>query len=99
MRRRRPKSQSQSRNPRSRTSQLLSAAFVGQDGPEAAWVAADRAIRAAEQSGQPLQAFAGIFRLAQAFVRLKHLDQAEHAASTAVNALRRYTEGENPNAE
>ena len=36
-------------------------------------------IRAAEQSGQPLQVCAGIYRLTQAFVRLKRLDQAETA--------------------
>ncbi len=70
--------------------QALAAAFVRQDEADAAWVAADRAIRAAEQSAQPLMVFAGIFRLAQAFVRLKHLDQAEHAAESAVNALNRY---------
>ncbi len=74
-----------------RAYQALSAAFVRQDEADAAWVAADRAISAAEQSGQPLQVFAGVFRLAQAFVRLKHLDQAEHAATTAVNALREHT--------
>ncbi|MFE0460504.1 helix-turn-helix domain-containing protein [Kitasatospora sp. NPDC058965] len=71
--------------------QALAAAFVRQDEADAAWVAADRSIRAAEQSTQPLIVFAGIFRLAQAFVRLKHLDQAEHAAESAVNALSRYT--------
>jgi len=73
-----------------RTYQALAAAFVRQDEPDAAWVAADRSIRAAEQSGQPLQVCAGIYRLAQAFVRLKRLDQAEHAATTAANALTRY---------
>lgn len=70
------------------TYQALAAAFVRQDQPDAAWVAADRAISAAERSGDGLQVFAGVFRLAQAFVRLKHLDQAEHAATTAVNALK-----------
>ncbi|QMU79825.1 helix-turn-helix domain-containing protein [Streptacidiphilus sp. PB12-B1b] len=75
-----------------RTYQALAAAFVRQDEPDAAWVAADRSISAAERSGQPLQVFAGIYRLSQAFVRLKRLDQAEHAATTAVNALHQYTE-------
>ncbi|MFG3050939.1 helix-turn-helix domain-containing protein [Kitasatospora sp. NPDC048239] len=70
--------------------QALAAAFVRQDEADAAWVAADRSIRAAEQSAQPLIVFAGIFRLAQAFVRLKHLDQAQHAAESAVNVLSRY---------
>ncbi|MER7350430.1 helix-turn-helix transcriptional regulator [Streptomyces aurantiacus] len=71
-----------------RTYQALSAAFARQNEADAAWVAAERAIGAAEASGQPLEVFAGIFRLAHAFVRLKHLDQAEHAASTALQTLR-----------
>ncbi len=71
----------------SQTYQALAAAFVRQDQPDAAWVAADRAINSAERSGEPHQVFAGIFRLVQAFVRLKHLDQAEHAATSAVDAL------------
>ncbi|MGC0416325.1 helix-turn-helix domain-containing protein [Embleya sp. AB8] len=70
-----------------RTYQALAAAFARQDEADAAWVAADRAIRAAEQSNDVLGTFAGIYRLAQAFVRLKRLDQAEHAATTAVRAL------------
>ncbi|GAA1412097.1 helix-turn-helix transcriptional regulator [Kitasatospora putterlickiae] len=68
--------------------QAVAAAFVRQDEADAAWVAADRAIRAAEQSGEPLQVFAGIYRLAHAFVRLRRLDQAEHAAGKGVTALR-----------
>ncbi|MFD8597493.1 helix-turn-helix domain-containing protein [Kitasatospora sp. NPDC059646] len=71
-----------------RTYQALSAAFVRQNEADAAWVAADRSIRAAEQSGRPLDVLAGIFRLSQAFVRLHRLDQAEHAAQTAVSAIR-----------
>ncbi|QKV69901.1 helix-turn-helix transcriptional regulator [Streptomyces harbinensis] len=76
----------------SKTYQALSAAFVRQDEPDAAWIAADRAIHAAEQSDEPLQAFASIFRLAQAFVRLRRLDQAEHSAATTANALKRHVE-------
>ncbi|GAB2706847.1 helix-turn-helix domain-containing protein [Kitasatospora kifunensis] len=71
----------------SRSYQALSAAFVRQDEADAAWVAADRAIWTAEQSGEPLQVLASVFRLAQAFVRLRRLDQAEHTATTAVAAL------------
>ncbi|PZT71551.1 helix-turn-helix domain-containing protein [Streptomyces sp. AC1-42T] len=67
--------------------QALAAAFVRQDQADAAWVAADRAIWAAERSGQPLHVCAGVFRMVQAFVRLKHLDQAEHAATSAITAL------------
>lgn len=79
-----------------RTYQALAAAFVRQNEADAAWVAADRAIREAELSGEPLGVFAGIYRLAHAFVRLKHLDQAEHATTMAVNALRRYVEDHEP---
>ncbi|MFF8910619.1 helix-turn-helix domain-containing protein [Streptomyces olivaceoviridis] len=70
-----------------RTYQALAAAFVRQDEADAAWVAADRAIWAAEKSGDPLHVGAGVFRMVQAFVRLKRLNQAEHAASTAITAL------------
>jgi transcriptional regulator with XRE-family HTH domain len=79
-----------------RTYQALAAAFVRQNEADAAWVAADRAIREAELSGEPLGVFAGIYRLAHAFVRLKHLDQAEHATMMAVNALRTYVSDHEP---
>ncbi|KPI12042.1 hypothetical protein OK074_2663 [Actinobacteria bacterium OK074] len=75
-----------------RAYQALAAAFVRQNEADAAWVAADRSISAAEQSGRALDVFAGIFRLAHAFVRLKRYDQAEHAAQSAVNALSRHVE-------
>lgn len=70
-----------------RTYQALAAAFVRQDEADAAWVAADRAVWAAEESGDPLHVCAGVFRMVQAFVRLKRLGQAEHAARTAIQAL------------
>ncbi|MFE5582403.1 helix-turn-helix domain-containing protein [Kitasatospora sp. NPDC056531] len=76
--------------------QAVSAAFVRQDEADAAWVAADRAIRAAEQSGRPLHVFAGIYRMAHAFVRLQRLDQAEHSAGSAATALHAYTSTDNP---
>ncbi|MBO1336703.1 helix-turn-helix domain-containing protein [Streptomyces sp. VRA16 Mangrove soil] len=79
-----------------RTYQALAAAFVRQNEADAAWVAADRAIREAELSGEPLGVFAGIYRLSHAFVRLKHLDQAEHSTTLAVNALQRYVEEHEP---
>lgn len=79
--------------------QALAAAFVRQDEADAAWVAADRAIRAAEQSEQPLAVCAGIFRLAHAFVRAKRLDQAEHAATTAAAALRAHIAEREPSPE
>ncbi|MFF9787166.1 helix-turn-helix domain-containing protein [Streptomyces nigrescens] len=70
-----------------RTYQALAAAFVRQGLPSPAWVAADRAISAAERSGDPLSVCAGIFRMVQAFVRNKELGQAAHAARTATLAL------------
>ncbi|MFD5065270.1 helix-turn-helix domain-containing protein [Streptomyces sp. NPDC058394] len=71
----------------SRAYQALSAAFVRQDEADAAWVAADRAVFAAERSGNPLHVCASVFRMVQAFVRLRSLGQAEHAAQTAISAL------------
>ena len=71
----------------SRAYQALSAAFVRQGEADAAWVAADRAIFAAERSGNPLQVCASVFRMVQAFVRLRSLGQAERAARTAIEAL------------
>lgn len=71
----------------SRTYQALAAAFVRQDEADAAWVAADRAIGAAELSGNALHVCAGVYRMVQAFVRLRRLEQAEYAAQAAVTAL------------
>ncbi|MFD8477480.1 helix-turn-helix domain-containing protein [Streptomyces globisporus] len=71
----------------SRAYQALSAAFVRQDEADAAWVAADRAVFAAERSNNPLHVCASVFRMVQAFVRLRSLGQAEHAAQTAIRAL------------
>ncbi|MBL1086791.1 helix-turn-helix domain-containing protein [Streptomyces actinomycinicus] len=82
-----------------RTYQALAAAFVRQDEADAAWIAADRAIRAAEASGQPLEVCAAIYRLVHAFVRLKHLDQAEYAARTAVQTLRDHIADRSPTPE
>ncbi|WP_455356108.1 helix-turn-helix domain-containing protein [Streptomyces sp. SYSU K217416] len=77
---------------RARAYQALAAAFVRQNEGDAAWVAADRAIGAAELSDDPLLVVAGTYRLAHAFVRLRRLDQAEHTAESAVSALRPYAE-------
>ncbi|MCC3769723.1 helix-turn-helix domain-containing protein [Streptomyces sp. UNOC14_S4] len=73
-----------------RAYQALSAAFVRQGEPDAAWVAADRSIAAAERSGQVMGVFAGTYRLAHAFVRLRRYDQAEHTARSASEALGEY---------
>jgi transcriptional regulator with XRE-family HTH domain len=81
---------------RARAYQAASAAFARQDEPDAAWVAADRAITAAEQSGSPLDVIAGHFRLAHGFIRLGHFDQAEHVTASALTALRPTAEGNDP---
>ncbi|MFD3453827.1 helix-turn-helix domain-containing protein [Streptomyces sp. NPDC058691] len=70
-----------------RTYQVAAASFVRQDEPDAAWVAADRALQAAERAGQPLEVVAGLFRLAHAFIRQQRTDQAEQAAMSAINVL------------
>lgn len=82
-----------------RVYQALSAAFVRQNEADAAWVAADRAIREAELSGSALGVFAGIYRLCHAFVRLKRLDQAEHTAAQAVGVLLQHVETNEPTPE
>jgi len=66
----------------------VAVAFARQDEPDAAWVAADRAITAAELAGDPLDVIAGHFRLAHAFIRLRRFDQAEHVVTSALDVLR-----------
>lgn len=72
---------------RARVYQVAAASFVRQDEPDAAWVAADRALQAAELAGKPLEVVASLFRMAHAFIRQQHIGQAEHAASGAVTVL------------
>lgn len=72
---------------RARAYQAASAAFARQDETDAAWVAADRAITAAQQSGNPLDVVAGHFRMAHAFIRFGRYEQAERVTTTALNAL------------
>lgn len=73
---------------RARAYQAAAAAFTRQDEADAAWVAADRAISAAELVGDPLAVIAGHFRLAHAFLRLRRLDQAERVTRSALDVLR-----------
>jgi hypothetical protein len=72
---------------RARAYQAVSAAFARQDEPDACWVAADRAISAAELGGDPLDVIAGHFRLAHAFLRLRRFDQAEQVTTNAIAVL------------
>ncbi|WP_129312299.1 helix-turn-helix transcriptional regulator [Streptomyces sp. L2] len=70
-----------------RAYQALAATLVRQDEADAAWVAADRAVWAAEKSSDPLHVCVGVLRMVEAFVRVERLGQAEHAAQTAIDAL------------
>lgn len=70
-----------------RAYQAASAAFARTGEAAAAWVAADRAIRWAEDAGNPLAAVAGSFRMGHAFLTLRRLDQAERIATDAIAAL------------
>jgi transcriptional regulator with XRE-family HTH domain len=68
--------------------QACSAALDKIGDPEAAWIAADRAMAAAEQAGNPMMVAAGAFRLVFVFLTARHYDQAEETARTAADALR-----------
>jgi transcriptional regulator with XRE-family HTH domain len=67
--------------------QACSAALAKLGEPEAAWIAADRAMAAAERAGNPILVAAGAFRLVLVFLAARHYDQAEETARTAVDAL------------
>ncbi|WP_327143235.1 helix-turn-helix domain-containing protein [Nocardia sp. NBC_01327] len=71
----------------SRAYQVAATAFTRQEEVDAAWVAADRALTAAEESGDALSVVAGTYRMAQAFLRLQRLEQAQQAARVSVTAL------------
>ncbi|WP_344159742.1 helix-turn-helix transcriptional regulator [Nocardiopsis rhodophaea] len=76
-----------------RAYQAAAATLARQDEPDAAWVAADRAIQAAERAGEPLEVVAGVFRLAHTFLRIQTPMQAEKAAQGAIDVLQRQAEG------
>ncbi|MBX2810199.1 MAG: helix-turn-helix domain-containing protein [Myxococcales bacterium] len=64
--------------------------FARLNEPDAAWVAADRGISAAEHSHQPLEVAAGHFRLSHVFIQLRQFSQAEHVCDNALSALERH---------
>jgi transcriptional regulator with XRE-family HTH domain len=70
------------------TYQACSAALAKLGEPEAAWIAADRAMAAAERAGNPMLVAAGAFRLVFVFMAARHYDQAEETARTASDALK-----------
>ncbi|MCH5673945.1 helix-turn-helix domain-containing protein [Streptomyces gilvus] len=72
---------------RAKAYQVAAASFTRQDQADAAWVAADRALQAAELAGQPLEVVASLFRMAHAFMRQQHMEQAEQAAKSAVTVM------------
>ena len=69
------------------TYQACSAALAKLGEPEAAWIAADRAMAAAERAGNPMLVAAGAFRLVFVFINARHYDQAKETARTAAEAL------------
>ena len=71
-----------------RSYQAASAGFAYHNETDAAWVAADRALAAAEASGDPYQILASHFRLAHSFIRLNRFDQADLLATNGIEALK-----------
>jgi tetratricopeptide (TPR) repeat protein len=78
--------------------QACSAALAKLDEAEAAWIAADRAMSAAERAGNPLLVAAGAYRLVFVFMNARHYDQAEETARTAADALWHLADEGNPEA-
>jgi transcriptional regulator with XRE-family HTH domain len=78
--------------------QACSAALAKLGEPEAAWIAADRAMSAAERAGRPLLVAAGAFRLVFVFLAARHYGQAEETARTAADALRSLADEGQPEA-
>jgi tetratricopeptide (TPR) repeat protein len=80
------------------TYQACSAALAKLGEPEAAWIAADRAMAAAERADNPMLVAAGAFRLVFVFISARHYDQAEETARTAADALRSLADNGDPQA-
>ncbi|GAA3889495.1 helix-turn-helix domain-containing protein [Streptomyces sedi] len=64
-----------------------SAALANMGEPEAAWIAVDRAVVAAERAGDPLLMAAGEFRLSIVFIGARHYGQAAQVSGSAADAL------------
>lgn len=78
--------------------QTCSAALAKLGEPEAAWIAADRAMAAAERAGNPMLVAAGAFRLVFVFLAARHYGQAEETARTAADALHARADDGDPEA-
>jgi tetratricopeptide (TPR) repeat protein len=80
------------------TYQACSAALAKLGEPEAAWIAADRAMAAAERAGDALLVAAGAFRLVHVFLAARRYDQADETARTAAEALQARADDGQPEA-
>jgi hypothetical protein len=80
------------------TYQGCSAVLAQMGETEAAWIAADRAMGAAERAGNPLLVPASAFRLVFVFIGARYFGQAEATAGTAADALWHLTDGGMPEA-
>jgi transcriptional regulator with XRE-family HTH domain len=80
------------------TYQACSAALAKIGETDVAWIAADRAMAAAERAGNPMMVAAGAFRLVFVFINARHYGQAEETARTAAEALQRMTDQGDPQA-
>jgi transcriptional regulator with XRE-family HTH domain len=65
-----------------------SGALANMGEPEAAWIAVDRAVVAAERANDPLLMAAGEFRLSLVFLGARHFEQAARVSGSAADALR-----------
>jgi hypothetical protein len=78
--------------------QSCSAALARMNEPDAAWLAADRAMAAAERAGNLLLVAAGAQRLASVFLGARYYSLAEETARTTVAALEELAEIGDPDA-
>ena len=78
--------------------QACSAALGKLGQPEAAWIAADRGMTAADRAGNPLLVAAGAFRLGLVFLGARYYLQAAEVAGSAADALRPVAEASTPEA-
>ncbi|AZK95528.1 MULTISPECIES: helix-turn-helix domain-containing protein [Streptomyces] len=75
-----------------------SAALANSGEPEAAWIAVDRSVVAAERAGDPLLMAAGEFRLSIVFLGARHYEQAARVSGSAADALAPLAEDGEPEA-
>ena len=80
------------------TYQACSAALAKLGEPDVAWIAADRAMAAAERASDPLLVAAGAYRLVFVFIAARQYGQAEETARTTAEALGPMAEEGNPQA-